>query len=198
MATHVTPVGRFLFPALVEPRENLNRQLEWSVVLEVGEQEAAPIIQVIEETVKEFRSKNPTFPPDNMLQLPIGPAMRKNEAGEKVAQPGLFHVRFKRLRDKLDRRTGMSGVNPQPVVYDSMGSLVETPPAITTGSDGKVIYRSFAYSNANKGVGFYLMGVQLYKLNQEVINLPPLEGGWTPNQGEQEEQSLSELLASHA
>lgn len=199
MSTHVTPVGSFAFPSLNEPRENLNKKLEWSVGIVLTEESATDVLKVIEAVIAEERARNPRFPKDDsVLNIPVGANYKKNEAGEKEIIPGQFLIRFKRPYELKGKRTGDIRINSAPVIYDGSGQLVSEPPNIGNGTEGKIIYRAFAYDNVQKGVGLYLMGAQIYKLNtgEEAIKLAPIEGGWVAEESQQtEETSLAALLA---
>lgn len=195
MSSKVTPIGTFAFPSLNQPRENLNGQLEWNIGLVLDEVSANQVITVIEEVLAEERKKNMRFPSTNAaINLPCGPNAKKNEAGEKVPVAGEFLFKFKRGYEIKNRRTGESRANSAPVIYDSQGAIVMDPPLIGNGSEGRIIYRPFAYDNAQKGVGLYLIGVQLFKLKSgDEIKLDPIEGGWTPGD-DAEDDGISAML----
>jgi hypothetical protein len=182
---HTSPVGRIIYPSLNEPKENLSKNMEWGLGLEVDITEAESVMQLIEEQMTEFREKNPQFPKTNefrnklnkpdALNFPYKPSLKNEPDGTMVPIEGKIVFNFKR---PLLSRNGKQ--NQAPVILSSKGQPVANPPEITTGSVGRAIFRPFVYDNASKGVGFYLLGVQIKALSSVVIEAEPIEGGWDP------------------
>ena len=101
------------------------------------------------------------------------------------------------MRKKND---GTSQPNTPPQIISSKGVVCKTDerPNVGNGSTGKVIFAPYAYSIAGQnGVGFRLIGFQIAALKEteEVITLPPIEGGWEP-EGRETDIDLSELVSA--
>lgn len=177
---HLTPIGRHVYGALLEPRTTSFGKTEWMSALVLNDADSEPLFAVIEELLAAKRNENSKFPTDNSkLKLPFRPSERKNEAGEREAVEGEWLWSFVRRLERKGRE-GETVRNTPPTIYDSLGNVVTGKlNMIGGGTMGKVVFESFVYdSPANKGVSFQLCGFQISELMvAPEQKLDPIEGG---------------------
>jgi hypothetical protein len=191
----VTPVGKLAWSAIIGITRNMKDEEEWNCGFVLPEADTQEIIGNLETCLRDFRAKNPSFPTENTgLNFPFAPSMKKDEAGNKVAEPGMILFKFKRPGFIFRRATQSKERNTSPLIFDSLGRPVSGLPAIGPGSLGKVIYDVYGYDKkGQKGVGLQLLGFQIVKLEVDTIELDAVEGGWVPDA---EPNSLSAMLNS--
>lgn len=193
----VTPLGAFVFGTLVEPRENPNSgKLEWNMGFVVPLNESEKLMALIEDALADFRQRNPKFPATNdKLHLPFRPSMKKDETGERVEDPDNLLFSFKRNAHKRSK-TGETSNNTPPSLYDSLGrNVTGTIDRVPTGSTGKVVFDVYVYDMPGaKGVSFQLVGFQIAQMKEQAVELPPIEGGWVPD--DTEVDSIAAALAA--
>jgi hypothetical protein len=189
----VSPVGKLAWSAITSTTLNLKQEEEWNCGFILPEADTQEIIGNLESCLRDFRANNPSFPRENTgLNFPFGPSMKKDEAGRKVAEPGMILFKLKRPALIYRKATQSRERNTGPLVFDSLGRPVKGLPVIGPGSLGKVIYDVYGYDKAGqRGVGMQLLGFQIVKLEVDTIELEAVEGGWVP---EPEPNSLSALL----
>lgn len=181
-----SPVGRLLWPSIVKTTHDLSNNECWSCGLELTEAESASMLMVVEAQLAEARRSIPGFPKtdrfkdsrgrEDFVNLPYRPAMVK-DGDQKVPKDGYLVWSFKRktLTKRGDKATA-------PVILGPNGQLVQNPPDIGHSSIGRLVYRVFAYDNASKGVGFYLLGAQISSLaTQELSGADAIDGDWNPD-----------------
>ena len=193
----VTPVGKLAWSNIVQQGLNLKQELEWNCGFILSEDDSQGIMANLEKTLEDYRKVNASFPKTNTgLNYPFGPSMKKNDAGVKVAEPGMIAFKFKRPGAIFRRATGSKEENTAPLVFDSMGRPVRNVASIGPGSLGKVVYDTYGYDKAGqRGVGLQLLGFQIVKLEIDTIELEAVEGGWTPEQ-DQPASAMDQLLLS--
>jgi hypothetical protein len=193
MAKYVTPIGRVAWSNMIDQTKNLKDDLEWNVGLVVAEENAIPILELVQKALDDRRKSDPSFPTsDTGLNFPYGPSMRKDETGTKVPEVGFLTFKFKRPAELFRKAVGRKEPNTAPLIFDSKGRPVKIP-AIAPGSEGKVIFDTYAYDKAGqKGVGLQLIGFQVVKLEVDTIELDEVEGGWV---AEEEAKPVSPMEA---
>ena len=183
--TFWTPIGTFLFPALVTPTRDLSNNEVWACGLHVPLDESDQLLAIVEAVLTDARRSMPGFPKtdkfkdsrgrEDFLNMPYRQATKKD--GEaRVPIDGLLQWSFK-------RKTTTKKGNPasRPVILDPRGSIVADPPEIGYGSKGRIAFKAFAYDNASKGVGFYLVGAQVSSLAAgELDGADAIDGDWVP------------------
>ena len=178
MANFTTPTGRIAFCSLNEPRENLSKNLEWNVAIQLTEEESVPLQEALikEIEVKQKAGKFPAELPSNM-NWPYRPGKEKNEAGDLVEVPGTYLWKFVRKATRMIK--GEVSRNAPPQIFDASGTHLMTPPQIGGGSLVRAIFEPFAYSKIQFGVQCQLRGVQIVSLvDANEIKLDAVEGGW--------------------
>ena len=192
MANISTDIQEVAFAYLNEPRENLSKALEWTVGLNVPNEDVDQFLAVCDAEIadKQKAGKFPKPTPGG-LKTPIKESYKKDEDGGKILVETHKLVVFKR---KVERKLrGEIVRNNPPLVFDSLGQKVPNPPRMGSGSKVKVIYQPYAYDTATmKGVQFQLMGLQIVelKLAASEIVMAPVEGGW-----QAEREGIDELQA---
>lgn len=193
MPSQVSATVTVAFSHIVEPRENLGNQLEWTIGVRVPD---ADMLQFEDAFVKEIQDKQKIgkFPKPTPKELnkPWRPSQEKQEDGTKIPVPGENLVIFKR---KVIRKVrGEEVRNNPPIVFDSLGGKVPNPPKLGRDSKVKVIYDTYAYDHVKQGVQFQLIGVQIVELKEAAseLKLAPVEGGW---QAERDVEGIDALQA---
>jgi len=176
----ITPIGRYVYGALLEPRTTDFGKTEWRAALVLSEADSEPLFAAIEEVLTAKRAENPKFPTDNSkVRLPVRQSERKNEAGEKEVVEGEYLWTFSRNASRKGRE-GEVIRNTPPVLYDSLGNVITGKlNRISGGTMGKIVYEMYCYDQmANKGITMQLMGFQISELNAGPEDkLDPIEGG---------------------
>ena len=178
MANYTTPTGKIAFCSLNEPRENLAKNLEWNVAIQLSEQESVPLLEALnkELQMKQKAGKFPAELPKNM-HWPYQPAKQKDDTGVYQELPGFYLWKF--VRKATRNYNGEVSRNAPPQIFDASGTHLMNPPQIGGGSLVRAIFEPFAYSKASYGVQCQLRGVQIVSLvDSNEIKLEPVEGGW--------------------
>ena len=179
MANISTTVQEIAFAYVTEPRENLSGNYEWTVGLNVPNEDLSQFMDAFDEEIKD-KQKQGRFPkptPDG-LNTPWKNSYKKEDDGTKTLVDTHKLVVFKR---KVERKVrGEIVRNNPPIIFDSLGQKVPNPPQLGGGSKVKVIYQPYAYDTAVKGVQFQLMGLQIVELKAPPteMSVAPVEGGW--------------------
>ena len=180
MANISTDIQEIAFAYLLEPRENLSKDLEWNVGLNVPNEDIVQFLDACDAEIAD-KQKAGRFPKPapKSYNTPIKDSYKKEEDGTKTLVDTHKLVVFKR---KVSRKVrGEIIRNNPPIVFDSLGDRVPNPPRMGSGSKVKVIYQPYAYDTASQqGVQFQLMGLQIVelKLAASEIVVAPVEGGW--------------------
>jgi len=195
MTRRVSPLGRFVFGALVQPRTNDFGKTEWSCGLQLSNDEGEPLLAAIEETLAAKRKGDPRFPQKNDgLRMPYRPSKSKGDNGEYIVDPDNMVWVFNRNHEI--KRNGEPTRNTPPLIYDSTGKIVQDLNHIGFGSMIKVVYDIYCYSQpgGNGGVKLDLIGFQIADLKEMVEELAPIEGGWVAETTPAED--IASILAS--
>ena len=197
----VSPLGRYCFGSIRDLEEDLSKRPCWEAHIEIEDKIAAGMFEIVEQAISDgYKKFGNAWPKDmNKLNRPFKPATDKSESGERVPKEGFSLWKFKRMGMKKNQ-DGTSAPNTPPQIIDAQGMVCKTDerPNVGNGSTGKAIFVPYAYSIAGQnGVGFRLLGFQVASLKQseEVINLPPIEGGWQ-QEGRETDIDLSELVSA--
>ena len=173
-----TPTGKIAFCSLNEPRENLSKNLEWNVAIQLSEEESVPLLEALnkELEMKQKAGKFPTELPKNM-HWPYQPAKQKDEAGVYQELPGFYLWKFVRKATRV--KNGEVSRTAPPQIFDASGTHLMNPPTISGGSLVRAIWEPFAYSKVQFGLQCQLRGVQIVSLvDSNEIKLDAVEGGW--------------------
>ena len=178
MTNFTTPTGRIAFCSLNEPRENLSKNLEWNVAIQLTEEESIPLKEAClgEVLAKQKAGKFPADMPSNM-NWPYKTGKERNEAGDLIEAPGTVLWKFVRKATRMMK--GEVSRNAPPQIFDASGTHLTNPPQIAGGSLVRVIFEPYAYSKVQFGVQCQLRGVQIVSLvDANEIKLESVEGGW--------------------
>ena len=194
-ATELSPIGTFVYGALVQPRTNKFNATAWECGLKLSIEEAAPVLEQINACHAAKRQDDPRFPAkDSDITLPVKPARSKDESGEYVPDPDHLVLQFKR-NYLIRRRDGQQTENQRPQIYDSTGTNVtEQIKELGFGAKLRAVYEVYAYSGGNFGVQLQLRGVQIVELAQRNDTLPAIEGGWVADGGASD--NIESILSS--
>ena len=180
----VTPVGKYVFGSLIAAQESpFGDAPYWSIGLCLSELDAQPLLQLLEDSIKDQRNTNPKYPASNeMLLLPYGPSMKRDAAGNKTPVDGELVFKFKR-KSVIKKRDGSQERQTPPIIYDSTGKIInDTINHIGWGSTGKAVFNLYPYaSGRNIGISLQLIGFQIASLEapkDEMPELAPIAGGF--------------------
>lgn len=175
---YVSPLGTVAWSAVITPRENLSKRLEYSLGLVVNSNETEAILGQIQQLLAAAAQSNPKFTQTEGLQLPIKASYEKDEAGNKISQPDKTVLSFKRGAYRRARNGGTETPNDKPRLIDCFGKpYTQAITDVPSGSTVKVIYEPYTYDVAgNHGVGFDLCGVQIAELAEDFPELGAIEG----------------------
>ena len=194
MTRRVSPLGKFVFGALVQPRTNDFGKTEWSCGLQLSTEESDQLATVVEEVLAHKRRNDPRFPAKNdNLRMPFRQSKRKNDDGEYVVDPDSMVWVFNRNYEV--KRNGEPSRNTPPLIYDSTGKIVDGLQEVGFGSMIKIVYDVYCYAQpgGHGGVKLDLIGFQIVELKERVAELTPIEGGWV---AERQEDDIASVLAS--
>ena len=197
----VSPIGRYCFGSIRDLAEDLSKRPAWEAHIEIDDKLAAGMFEIVEQTISEgYKKFSSAWPKDmDKLNRPFKPATDKSESGVRVPKEGFHLWKFKRMGFKTGN-DGKKQKNTPPQIISAKGVVCKTDerPNVGNGSTGKVIFAPYPYSIAGQnGVGFRLIGFQIAELREteEVISLPPIEGGWEP-EGRETDIDLSALVSA--
>jgi len=182
MAKHVTSIARVAFNSIINPRTSDFGKTSWDVGVVLTEKDSQSIFQAIEDEINRFRdanAKGKELPSNDKLKMPWRQSVRQNEDGEKVPVEGEFLWVFKRPVSYPDRRNGGEMKNTPPLIYDSMGKIVDGLQEVPNQTTGKVVYEVGIYNRmGNSGVTLRLVGFQIAEMGAgSGVDLTPIEGG---------------------
>lgn len=182
MAKHVTSIARVAFNSIINPRTSDFGKTSWDVGVVLTEKDSQSIFQAIEDEINRFRdanAKGKELPSNDKLKMPWRQSVRQNEDGEKVPVEGEFLWVFKRPVSYPDRRNGGEMKNTPPLIYDSMGKIVDGLQEVPNQTTGKVVYEVGIYNRmGNSGITLRLVGFQIAEMGAgSGVDLTPIEGG---------------------
>ena len=172
----LTVPGRMAFGSLVEPRVT-DYGSEWSLGLELTNEEAQPLIEAMLAAVDDAMARDPKWKTAKDYNKPWGPARDKQPDGTLVDNPDKVLIRIKRKTEKKYR--GELTKQDPPILWDSLGRVVNGQvKEVGWGSIIKVQFEFFPYSMGSCGIATDLQGVQIIELKERELAPPPVEGGW--------------------
>lgn len=182
MAKHVTSVARIAFNSIINPRTSDFGKTSWDVGVVLTEKDSQSIFQAIEDEITRYRdtnAKGKELPNNDKLKMPWRQSVRQNEDGEKVPVEGEFLWVFKRPVSYPDRRNGGETKNTPPLIYDSMGKIVDGLEEVPNQTTGKVVYEVGIYNRmGNSGITLRFVGFQIAEMGAgSGVDLTPIEGG---------------------
>lgn len=193
----VTELCRFAFGSLLTPKANPYGKVQYDAGVVLTEKDSQSIFEAIEEALENYRGgpRGKDLPPNDKLNMPWRQSTKKNDAGEKEEVPGEFLWVFKRPHT-WKTKSGEEQRNTPPLIYDSMGRIVQDITEIPGGSTGKVIYEVGIYNNmGNSGVTLRLIGFQVAELAEMGgLELQPIEGGTFVAEAEDAVADMNSLL----
>lgn len=178
MANFTTPTGKIAFCSLNEPRENLSKNLEWNIAIQLSEEDSVPLLETLNKEVetKQKAGKFPAAMPSTM-HWPYQPAKQKDETGVYHELPGFYLWKFVRKATRV--KNGEVSRTAPPQILDASGTFLTNPPRVSGGSLVRVVWEPFAYSKVQFGVQAQLRGVQIISLvDSSEIKVDAVEGGW--------------------
>jgi len=198
MKKQLSPIGRFVFGALVTPRTNDFGKTHWSCGLLLSNENAESIWQNIERALTDKRAHDPKFPRTNEgVRMPYRPSRDRQEDGTYKENPDALVWVFNKNYERKNRLTGETIRNNAPTLYDSTGQIIEDLSEVGFGSMVKVVYDVYCYSaTGNYGVKLDLVGVQIAELKEITNTLPPIEGGFVATEAPTAASDISQMLAS--
>ena len=184
-ATFWSPVGTLRFPALVKPTLDLSKNEVWTCGIQCSLEDSDEMLAIVEASLVDARRRLPQFPKtdkfkdargrEDFLNMPYRQATRK-EGDQVIPIDGVLQWSFKRKTV-----TSKGAQASPPTILDPRGTIVVNPPEIGYGSVGRVAFKVFAYDNASKGIGFYLVGAQISRLADAGLGgADAIEGDWDP------------------
>ena len=183
-----TPTGEAAWINVIDLQTNKfdPTKKEWTLGLKLEDKLSEQVFEKIEDLLTARRESDSKFPKNNSsLTLPFGPAMEKDDDGNKTPIEGFVMFKFKRSGYRTIR--GEQVANTAPRVLDSMGRDIPKDAGIDIGwgSQVKVFYEPYIYDRGRTGVGLELKGVQIIVLKERApeIQAEAVEGGWTFNDG---------------
>ena len=183
-----SPIGTYAFGNVVgAPEMDLGDKLAWQVGLKLENSKIAPLLEVIDQAINDYRVLFPAFPNDtSKLQLPFGPAMDRNPDdpdGEKIQSETETIFKFKRKLEYTSKKTGKVMQRSAPTIYDASGKVVNDQiQNIGWGSVGRIYYKALPYIYLKKpGITLGLEGFQIKDLKtgggSSSGPVAPIEGG---------------------
>jgi len=201
MQPFTSPVGRFAFGSLISPQENRQGKKEWLAALVISVEDSKPLFESVDEEIKT-RQGNKQWPidPPKDAWMPFKPSMTKQEDGSRIAEEGMLLWTFRR-KEVINLR-GEQKLQSAPQVWDGGGlNITKNCPDIGNGSELKVFYQPYAYSNMSTGVQLQLLGVQIVTLKERTTdNFTPaaVEGAYRAPEEMQPGKSLAEMFGGEA
>lgn len=175
-----TPVGAITWSALFTPKESLSNSLEWTLGLELTDEDAAEIAANIADVADAGALAHPGKWPAE-FNIPLVQSKKKNEQGVMEPKEGLMVLKAKR-KYEINSKTGRRR-NTAPVVVDSKGKPVDADKfngTIPSGSKVRAKVSLFAYGKGGSyGVAACLNAVQVVELAEDTTSFDAIEGGWS-------------------
>ena len=183
-----SPIGVYAFGNIVgTPEPDLGDKLAWQAGLKLDNNQIAPMLEVIDQAINEYRQQFPSFPNDTAkLQLPFGPAKDAdpdNPDGDKIESETETIFKFKRKLEFTSKKTGRVMQRSAPTIYDAKGTVVNDQiDNIGWGSIGRIYYKALPYTYLKKsGITLALEGFQIKELKagggSSSGPAAPIEGG---------------------
>ena len=190
--------SRVAFGSLKEPEENLSRQLEWHLSVEMEEADFKSIEENIANEMEE-KMRMGKFPAEKRgkMYMPFKPATMKDPNGgdKRVVKEGFVLVSFKRKHQIMVR--GQSKIQAPPTIWDGSGLNITNLPNCPEPGNGSIVvvrYQPYAYDNVQVGVQLQLIGVQIVELKE--YKDEPMEAIDGAFRVEETQDSISSLLDS--
>ncbi len=165
----VTPKFRMAFPVLLEPKENLQKELQYSITMLFPNTTDISVLEAAAKNAAEFKwgmdsSKWPTN-----LRMPFADGVTKG----KIDGSGQFRV-YKGYEDTVVINAKRSGDRPPPTIVGPNPHIVITDPKeVYGGRWAKAFVSFYAYDRAgNRGVGVGLTHVQLLDHDEHLGGVP--------------------------
>ena len=159
---------------------------EWFVMVKYPVAEAKPLMAMINEIHEEALKTKPNWPKKiSDLNLPVSPDKDKQEDGTYVENTDNLVFKYKR-KGSFKNKFGEKKENSAPRLFASNSHALtkeQIPNQIGRNSRIRMFFEPFAWQtgSGNKcGIQFKLWGVQIIELEEDTVEITPVEGGWVP------------------
>ena len=181
------PIGFFVFGDPINGSLNPDSgEKEWFSMVKYPMADAKPLMATINEIHEEALKTKPNWPKKiSDVHIPLKPDRIKNEDGTYTENPDNMVVSYKR-KGTFKNKLGEKKENSAPKLFAANSHAVkpeETPNNIGRNSRVKMFFEPFAWQtgSGNKcGIQFRLWGVQIIELEEDTVEITPVEGGWVP------------------
>lgn len=155
----VTPSGIAIYPHLTEPDTKFNAMGEYKVSLSLSEDEAAPIVEKVDEVMEQAQELIPAGKRKKEAEPPYFP-----ELDDEGQETGRVVFKFK-MKAKVNTKDGRT-IEMSPKMFDSKGTLMTDVDSIWGGSILRVSADLIPYYVAavGAGVSMRLKAVQIIEL----------------------------------
>ena len=181
------PIGFFVFGDPINGSLNPDSgEKEWFSMVKYPLADAKPLMAAINEIHEEALKTKPNWPKKiNDVHIPLKPDRIKNEDGTYTENPDNMVVSYKR-KGTFINKLGEKKENSAPKLFASNSHALtkeQIPNNIGRNSRVKMFFEPFPWQtkSGNKcGIQFKLWGVQIIELEEDTVEITPVEGGWVP------------------
>lgn len=154
-----SPLGTAIYPRLTQPDTKFDKDGVYSVDLELDPQakETKEFIATIKKVADEAYSST--------CESKGGKKLKRADVPIKETEEGNIRIKFK-LKSKAGNEE--KSWNQKPMLFDSMGKAIDSPPNIGSGSRIKVAFEVVPFFTAmvGAGVSLRLKAVQIVELRE--------------------------------
>ena len=181
------PIGFFVFGDPINGSLNPDSgDKEWFSMVKYPVADAKPLMAAINEVHEEALKTKPGWPKKiSDVHIPMKPDRIKQEDGSYEENPDNVVISYKR-KGTFKNKLGEKKENTAPRLFASNSHALtpeQTPPQIGRNSRVKMFFEPFAWQtkgNNKCGIQFKLWGVQIVELEEDTVEITPVEGGWVP------------------
>ena len=180
------PIGFFVFGDPINGSLNPDSgEKEWFSLVKYPLADAKPLMAAINEIHEDALKNKPGWPKKiNDVHIPLKPDRIKNEDGSYTDNPDNMVVTYKR-KGTFKNKLGEKKENTAPRLFAANSNAVkpeETPSNIGRNSRVKMFFEPFAWQTKTGkcGIQFKLWGIQIIELEEDTVEITPVEGGWVP------------------
>ena len=181
------PVGLFVFGDPINGSINPDSQeMEWFSMVKYPVADAKPLMATINAIHEEALKTKPGWPKKiSDLHLPMSPDKEKQEDGSYIENTDFLVFKYKR-KGTFKNKLGEEKENTAPKLFASNSHALtkeQIPHKIGRNSRVKMFFEPFPWqtrSGGKCGIQFKLWGVQIIELEEDTVEITPVEGGWVP------------------
>ena len=158
---------------------------EWFCMVKYPVAEAKPLMAMINEIHEEALKTKPGWPKKiSDVSLPMAADKDKQEDGTYVENTDNLVFKYKR-KGSFKNKFGEKKENSAPRLFAANSHQLkpeETPSNIGRNSRIKMFFEPYAWQTKTGkcGIQFKLWGVQIIELEEDTVEITPVEGGWVP------------------